>query len=120
MEFRATSRHARISPTKCRLSAGLIRGKRVQDAIDILRFEPRRGSTFLRKVLESAVANAVSTSNVDPNELVVTDARVDKGLTIKRWRPASKGRAASRYKRCSHITVAVGTAAAKATKATKA
>jgi len=112
MEYRATARHARISPTKARLSADLIRGKKVQTAIDILRFEPRRGSSFLRKVLESAVANAVSLSNVDPNELLVTDARVDKGLTIKRWRPASKGRSASRYKFCSHITVAV--AAAKA------
>jgi large subunit ribosomal protein L22 len=110
MEFRATARHARISPTKARLSAALIRGKAVTSAIEILRFEPRRGSMFVRKVLESAVANAVSQANVDPNRLTVVDARVDKGLTLKRWRPASKGRAASRYKRCSHITVAVAEA----------
>jgi large subunit ribosomal protein L22 len=114
MEFRAISRNARISPRKIRLSTALIRNKPVSAAIELLRFEPRRGSYMLRKVLESAVANAVSRSNIDPNELVVSDVRVDNALVIKRWRPASKGRTAGRYKRCSHITVAV---AQKATKA---
>jgi large subunit ribosomal protein L22 len=113
MEYRATSRHARIQPTKVRLSAALIRGKRVEDALNLLRFEPRRGSTMVRKVLESAVANAASLGGIDPMDLVVTDSRVDKGLAIKRFRPASKGRAAGRIKLCSHITVAVATAPAQ-------
>jgi len=107
MEYRATSRNARISPTKARLSAGLIRGKRVELALNLLRFQPRRGSLMVRKVLESAVANASSVGGVDPMELTVTDARVDAGFTIRRFRCAARGRAASRNKQCSHITVAV-------------
>ncbi len=107
MEYRATARHARISPTKVRLSADLIRGKRVEDALNILAFQPRRGSLMVRKTLESAVANAASLGGIDPMDLVVSDCRVDKAMVIKRFRPASKGRAAGRIKACSHITVAV-------------
>lgn len=109
MEYRATARHARISPTKCRLSVGLIRGKRVEDALNLLRFQPRRGSLMVRKTLESAVANAAAIGGIDPMDLIVSDARVDKAMVIKRFRPASKGRAAGRIKACSHITVAVAT-----------
>lgn len=105
--YQAVARHARISPTKVRLSAALIRGKRVEDALNMLRFQPRRGSVMVRKVLESAVANAASLGGIDPMDLIVVDARVDKGLSIKRFRPASKGRAAARVKKCAHITVAV-------------
>lgn len=114
MEYRATARHARISPTKVRLSADLIRGKRVEDALNMLRFQPRRGSLMVRKVLESAVANAASLGGIDPMDLMVSDCRVDKGFVIKRFRPASKGRAAGRNKACSHITVAVATKTAQA------
>ncbi len=105
--FQCVSRNARISPTKVRLSAALIRGRRVEDALNILSFQPRRGSVMVKKVLESAVANAATVGNVDPRELTVVDARVDKGLVIKRWRPAAKGRSAPRNKACSHITIAV-------------
>jgi large subunit ribosomal protein L22 len=63
---------------------------------------------MLRKVLESAVANAASVGGVDPMELAVVDARVDQGFTISRWRPASRGRTARRDKQCCHIFVAVG------------
>jgi large subunit ribosomal protein L22 len=111
--FTAITRNARISPTKVRLSAGLIRGKRVEDAINILHFELRRGSLMLKKTLESAVANAMNQGGIDPMDLVVAEVRVDKGLVIKRFRPAPKGRAASRQKKCSHITVSVAKAAAK-------
>jgi large subunit ribosomal protein L22 len=107
-QFTALSRNARISPTKVRPSANLIKGKRVEDAINVLRFQPRRGSLMLRKVLESAVANAASVGGVDPMELAVVDARVDQGFTISRWRPASRGRTARRDKQCCHIFVAVG------------
>jgi large subunit ribosomal protein L22 len=105
--FRAVTRNARISPRKAALSAALIRGKRVEEAIQILAFELRRGSAMIKKTLESAVANAASVGGLDPMDLVVVDARVDKGLTIKRWRPAAKGRTSARYKRCSHFTIAV-------------
>ncbi len=114
--YTAVQRNARISPRKARLSTGLIRGKRVEDALNILRFEARRGSYFLRKVLESAVANAANQGGIDPMELTVVDARVDQAFTIKRFRPAPKGRAHSIYKRSSHITVGVAKAAAPAAK----
>ena len=105
--YRAITRNARISPRKAALSAALIRGKRVEDAIQILAFELRRGSAMLKKTLESAVANAASVGGLDPMDLVVVDARVDKGIVHKRWRPAAKGRTAPRQKRCSHFTIAV-------------
>lgn len=107
-KFHSLSKNARISPTKVRPSANLIKGKRVEDAINQLRFQPRRGSVMLRKVLESAVANAAAVGGVDPMELTVTDARVDQGFTISRWRPASRGRTSRRDKQCCHIFVAVG------------
>ena len=107
MQFKALSRNARISPTKVRPSVNLIRGKRVEEALNILRFQGRRGSTVLRKVLESAVANAASVGGMDPMDLTVVDARVDSGISIRRFRPASRGRSAAREKQCSHVTVAV-------------
>lgn len=107
MEFRALQRNARISPTKVRPSAALIRGKRVEDALNLLRFQPRRGSVVVRKVLESAVANAASVGGMDPMDLTVVDARVDAGFTIRRFRCAARGRAAARNKQCSHVVVAV-------------
>lgn len=111
MRYSATARNARISPTKARLSTALIRGKRVEEALNLLAFQPRRGSTMLKKVLESAVANAASQGGVDPMDLTVVDARVDKGMVIKRFRPQAKGRAHARVKACSHIHVAVAKAA---------
>ena len=105
--FTAVTRNARISPTKVRPSCGLIRGKRVEEALNVLGFELRRGSAVLRKTLESAVANAASVGGVDPMDLYVADVRVDKGFVIKRFRPAPKGRAAHRQKRCAHVTVTV-------------
>jgi large subunit ribosomal protein L22 len=107
MRYHAITRNARISPRKAALSTALIRGKRVEDAINVLAFELKRGSAMVKKTLESAVANAATQGGVDPMDLVVVDARVDKGLTIRRFRPQAKGRAHARLKRCCHITVAV-------------
>lgn len=106
-QYRAILRNARISPRKAILSCQLIRGKRVEDAVNILAFELKRGSAMMKKVLDSAVANAANVGGLDPMDLVVTEARVDKGLVMKRWRPASRGRSAARIKRNSHITIAV-------------
>ncbi len=126
--YHAIQRNARISPRKAGLSATLIRGKRVEEALNILAFEHRRGSTMIRKVLESAVANAANVGGIDPMDLTVTDARVDGAFIIKRIRPQARGRAHRRYKRCSHIAVsvaikpkaAVAPRPAKAEKAAKA
>lgn len=106
-QFRAVLRNARISPRKAGLCCQLIRGKRASEAVNILAFDLRRGSAIMRKVLDSAIANAVHVGRVDPMDLVVVDARVDKGLILKRWRPASRGRTAARWRRNSHITIAV-------------
>jgi len=106
-QYHAIQRNARISPTKARLSAGLIRGRKVEQALNVLGFQDRRGSVMMRKVLESAVANASAVGGEDPMDLTVVDARVDAGFTIKRFRCQAKGRAAARKKRCSHITIAV-------------
>jgi large subunit ribosomal protein L22 len=107
IQYAATGRNARISPTKVRPSVDLIRGRRVEEALNILRFQDRRGSVVLRKVLESAVANAASVGGLDPMDLTVVEARVDSGFTIERFRPASRGRSASRSKQCSHVHVVV-------------
>ncbi len=124
MEYIAIQRNARISPRKARLSATLIRGKRVEDALNILAFGSQRGCVMLKKVLESAVANAADQGGVDPMELVVSEARVNGGFIIKRFRPQARGRAHARQKRCSHIHVSVTKAAApvkpKRVKAAKA
>jgi len=106
-QYRATMKNARISPRKAILSCQLIRGKRVEDAVNILAFELRRGSAMMKKVLDSAVANASSVGGLDPMDLVVTEARVDKAMVMKRWRPASRGRSAARIKRNSHILIVV-------------
>lgn len=107
MQFRAVQRNARISPRKARLSADLIRGRRVEDAINILGFDTHRGSFMLRKVLESAVANAAERGGRDPLDLTVARCFVDEGLTIKRWRASGRGRSQPYARRCSHITVVV-------------
>lgn len=106
-QYRATMKNARISPRKAILSCQLIRGKRVEDAVNILAFELRRGSAMMKKVLDSAIANASSVGGLDPMDLVVTEARVDKAQVMKRWRPASRGRSAARVKRNSHIIISV-------------
>jgi large subunit ribosomal protein L22 len=111
--YHAIARNVRISPRKAILSCALIRGKRVEDAINILGFELRRGSAMMKKVLESAVANASAVGGLDPMDLVVVAVTVDKALVMKRWRPASRGRSAARVKRNSHIKVTVGKADAK-------
>jgi large subunit ribosomal protein L22 len=107
MQFRAVQRNARISPRKARLSADLVRGRRVEDAINILSFDKRRGSFLLRKVLEGAVANAGERSGADPMDLRVSACFVDEGLTIKRFKASARGRAWPIRRRCSHITVVV-------------
>lgn len=107
MAYRATHRFARISARKVRPIADLIRGKRVDEALNILRFQPHRGARLLEKVLKSALANAEDQRGRDLKSLKITDCRVDGAPMFKRIQPRSRGQAFMILKRSSHITIAV-------------
>ena len=106
MAWQATHRFARISPRKARLIADMVRGRDVQDALNILKFTPNRAAVMISKVLTSAVANA-NEQEADVSLLYVQDARVDDGPTTKRIRPKDRGRTYLILKRTSHISVVV-------------
>lgn len=108
MEVAAHLRFARISPQKCRLVADQIRGLPVDKALNILAFSPKKAAEMLKKVLESAIANAEHNDGADVDDLHVTRVFVDQGPTMKRIMPRAKGRANRILKRTSHITVTVG------------
>jgi large subunit ribosomal protein L22 len=108
MEVAAKLRFARISPQKCRMVADQIRGMPVDKALNILAFSPKKGAAMLKKVLESAIANAEHNDGADVDELCIKSIFVDQGPTMKRIMPRAKGRANRILKRTSHITVAVG------------
>jgi large subunit ribosomal protein L22 len=104
----ARLRFARISPQKCRLVADQIRGLPVERALQELTFSPKKGARLVKKVLESAIANAEHNEGADVDELKVSRICVDQGPTLKRIHARAKGRANRILKRTSHITVAVG------------
>jgi large subunit ribosomal protein L22 len=104
----ATARYIRISPTKARQVVDLIRGRHVDDARRVLRFNERAASTTVGKVLESAIANAEHNRGLPGDELVVARAWVDEGPTLRRFRPRAQGRATRIRKRTCHISVVVG------------
>jgi|Transcript_13748 large subunit ribosomal protein L22 len=107
METQAVLRGARLSAQKGRLVADMIRGKSVAEALDLLTFSPQKGAAIVKKVLESAIANAEHNDGADVDELSVASIFVDEGMTMKRIRPRAKGRADRIFKRTSHITVKV-------------
>jgi large subunit ribosomal protein L22 len=107
MEVRAVAKRLNIAPQKVRLVADQVRGKPVSDALDILNFSVRKGAMLVRKVLESAIANAENNEGADVDELKISEIYVDAGMTMKRIRPRAKGRADRILKRTSHITVTV-------------
>ena len=107
MEVAAKLSRARISPQKARLVADQIRGKRVEEALNILSFSTKKGAHMVRKLLESAIANAEHNEGADVDELTVSRVFVDESLTMKRLRPRAKGRADRIFKRTCHITLAV-------------
>ncbi|HEY6598258.1 MAG TPA: 50S ribosomal protein L22 [Pseudomonadales bacterium] len=113
MEVTAIARGLRIGPQKARLVADQVRGKPVAKALDILTFSNQKGAGLIRKVLESAIANAENNEGADVDELRVHRIFVDEGVTLKRIMPRAKGRADRISKRSSHITVTVSDAAAK-------
>ena len=107
MEVIAKHRFARISPQKCRLIADQIRGLPVDKALDALNFGVTKSSDLMKKVLESAIANAEHNEGADIDELKVSTVFVDEGPTAKRWRPRAKGAVNHIFKRTSHITLRV-------------
>ena len=107
MEVTARLKGARMSAQKARLVADQIRGKEVGEALNILSFSTKKGAHLVRKLLESAVANAEHNEGADVDELSVSRIFVDEGLTMKRLRPRAKGRADRILKRTCHITLAV-------------
>lgn len=107
MEVAAKLRGARISAQKARLVADQIRGKSVESALEILQFSGRKGADIIKKVLESAIANAEHNDGADIDELKVSTVFVDEGMTMKRIKPRAKGRADRILKRSCHITVKV-------------
>jgi large subunit ribosomal protein L22 len=107
MEARATTRYARLTAQKARLVVDLIRGRRVEEALGILQFTPKRGAKIVAKTLKSAIANAEHTSRVDVDALYVKQAYANEGPTAKRFLPRAHGRATPIFKRTSHITIVV-------------
>ncbi|WP_448215582.1 50S ribosomal protein L22 [Endozoicomonas sp. 2B-B] len=106
-EVAAIHKGARISAQKARLVADQIRGKAVGEALDLLAFSPKKAAELVKKVLESAIANAEHNEGMDIDELTVSAIFVDEGMTMKRIRPRAKGRADRILKRSCHITVKV-------------
>jgi large subunit ribosomal protein L22 len=102
---KAVARYVRIAPRKVRLVVDLIRGKEVGEAIAILRHTPKSSSPVLEKLLNSAVANAENNHQMNVNNLVISEAYVDEGPTLKRFHPRAMGRASRINKRTSHITI---------------
>ena len=107
MQVSATAKRLRVSPRKARLVVDLVRGLPVGRALDVLSFSTQKSAGLVRKVLESAIANAESNENADIDELKVAEIYVNKGITMKRIRPRAKGRADRIFKRTCHVTVTV-------------
>jgi large subunit ribosomal protein L22 len=103
----ARARYVRVSPTKARRIIDLVRGMPAQDALQTLKFAPQDVSEQLYKVVASAIANAEHNGHLDPETLFISEAYVDEGPTLKRFRPRAQGRAYRIRKRTSHITVVV-------------
>lgn len=104
---KAVAKTVRIAPRKVRLVVDLIRGKSVAEAVSILRFSTQGAAEPISKVLNSAIANAEHNYDLDVEDLYVSEAFVDEGATLKRFRPRGKGSASPINKRTSHITVVV-------------
>jgi large subunit ribosomal protein L22 len=109
----ATLRHVRVSARKARIVADLVRGKDVSEAIEMLAFVERKTAPFLRKLVESAVANAehaakLGETDLDIDKLFIQSVMVDQGPNLRRYRPRAQGRAGKILKKTAHITVHLG------------
>ena len=108
MRVNAQHKNARISAQKARLVAGLIRGKEVAQALNVLAFSPKKGAELIKKVLESAIANAEHNEGADIDQLKVVTIFIDKGPSLKRFQARAKGRGNRIEKQTCHISVTVG------------
>jgi large subunit ribosomal protein L22 len=108
MQTTAKLNGVRVSAQKARLVADLVRGQKVANALNILTFTSKKAAVIVKKVLESAIANAEHNDGADIDELKVTTIYVDKGTSLKRMRPRAKGRGAKIEKQTCHIVVTVG------------
>ena len=107
LEAKAILRYARISSRKVKIVADLIRGKKVDEALAIVKFTPKASSEILEKLLLSAIANAENNHGMNRGNLIVSEIYANQGPTLKRIRPAAKGSAVRIRKRTSHITIVV-------------
>ncbi|VFP86827.1 50S ribosomal protein L22 [Candidatus Erwinia haradaeae] len=107
MEIIAQQRYARSSAQKIRLVADIIRGKKVSKALDLLTYTNKKAAILVKKVLESAIANAEHNEGADIDNLMITKIFINEGPSMKRIMPRAKGRADRILKRASHITLAV-------------
>ncbi|MDH3729254.1 MAG: 50S ribosomal protein L22 [Myxococcales bacterium] len=107
MKVRAQARFVRQSPQKVRAVLDVVRGLPATEALQVLQFSERRAATPVRKVVQSALANADNNFGFDADELFLSECYADEGPTLKRWRPRARGRATPIHKRTSHITVVV-------------
>lgn len=111
MQAEAEAKYIRISPRKVKQVIDMIRGKAVEEALNLLHFSPKAACVSVEKVLRSAIANLLDQeggAKVNTEELVIKDIRVSQGPTLKRFRPRAMGRATPIKKRSSHITVVIG------------
>ena len=102
MEAKAVAKYVRMSPSKLKPVADLVRGKDLRDALNILKFTPGKGSEIVEKVVQSAAANAENNFDLNPDDLYVAEVYANQGPTMKRWRAGAQGRASMILKRSSH------------------
>ena len=105
MEAKAVAKFVRMSSSKLKPVADLVRGKDLNEALTILKFTPGKGSELIEKVVKSAAANAENNHEMDPEKLYVAEINANQGPTMKRWRPGAQGRAGMILKRTSNIYV---------------
>lgn len=105
MESRAVAKHIRISPRKLKPIADMVRGKKANEALAILKFTPRKGARIYAKVLQSAIANAENNHGMDTESLYIYEIYANQGPTMKRWKAGSMGRANPILRRTSHVGV---------------
>ena len=105
MEVKAVAKYIRVSPRKVRLVMDEIRGKKVEEALNLLTFAPQKGARILRKLVNSALANVGQYPDIDVDSLFIKRVFADEGPTLKRFRPRAMGRATRIRKRSCHLTV---------------
>ena len=105
MEVRAVSKYVRISPRKIHILIAAVKGKPVEDGLNILKFMPQKAASIIEKIIRSAVANADQYPDIDVDSLVIRNIIADQGPTLKRFKARARGRGTRILKRTSHITV---------------